>query len=172
MTIHGSGTPIYASEIQAEFGGGNPFYISNYYAGGPYVPAGTVGQFGAIPSSGAISLWHFYGASSYQFTGNLVAGTNQAWRGFWYDNSMGTLTPTAALGTDIRACMWNTNGSFHFYLWANIGNQGFDRLIINGSFVLYRSSASYSTFAGGSAWTWGGTSNPFTTGANHTLNLA
>lgn len=56
--------PISFSDIQAEFGGTDPISLSEYYAGGAYVPAGTTGTNGAVPSSGAISLFNFYGTSS------------------------------------------------------------------------------------------------------------
>jgi hypothetical protein len=49
-------------DVQAEFGGATPASFNEYYAGGAYVPAGTAGVNGAIPSSGAISLWNFYGS--------------------------------------------------------------------------------------------------------------
>lgn len=64
MTLQSSG-PIKASEIQAEFGGSGVFRLSDYYAGGSIVPAGTVGDGGPIPSSGTISFSDFYGASNF-----------------------------------------------------------------------------------------------------------
>lgn len=64
MTLQTSG-PIKASEIEAEFGGTPPFRLSDYYAGGPNVPAGTSGPGGAVPSSGAISFSDFYGTSNF-----------------------------------------------------------------------------------------------------------
>lgn len=51
--------------ISGEFGGSAPFSLSNYYAGGPNVPAGTVGDGGPIPSSGPIAFSDFYGASAF-----------------------------------------------------------------------------------------------------------
>ena len=57
------------SQIQAEFGGTNPALLSEYYAGGTYstgggrVPAGATGTYGAIASSGTISIQQFYGSS-------------------------------------------------------------------------------------------------------------
>lgn len=60
MTIQSSG-PIKFSELQTEFGGSNPVSLSEYYAGGAYVPAGTSGVNGAVPTSGALALSKFYG---------------------------------------------------------------------------------------------------------------
>jgi hypothetical protein len=63
MPLPSSG-PLTLANIQTEFGGANPISLSEYYAGGAYVPAGTTGTYGAVPSSGAISIRNFYGTSS------------------------------------------------------------------------------------------------------------
>lgn len=63
MAIPSSGA-ISLSTIQTEFGGANPISLSEYYAGGGLVPAGTSGTYGAVPSSGAISIQNFYGTSN------------------------------------------------------------------------------------------------------------
>ena len=59
MTLQASGA-ITLADIQTEFGGANPISLSEYYAGGGLVPAGT----GSIPTSGLISIGTFYGTSS------------------------------------------------------------------------------------------------------------
>lgn len=61
--------PISLGDIQTTFvGGSNPISMSEYYAGGGYVPSGTVGYPGGvstpIPSSGVISMANFYGAKN------------------------------------------------------------------------------------------------------------
>ena len=63
MTLPSSG-PLTLANIQTEFGGSNPISLSEYYAGGSYVPAGTSGTYGAVPSSGTISIRNFYGTSN------------------------------------------------------------------------------------------------------------
>lgn len=63
MPLPSSG-PLTLADIQTEFGGTNPISLSEYYAGGAYVPAGTTGTYGAVPSSGAISIRNFYGTSN------------------------------------------------------------------------------------------------------------
>jgi hypothetical protein len=63
MAIPASG-PLALTDIQTEFGGANPIGLNEYYAGGSYVPAGTSGTYGAVPSSGAISIQNFYGTSN------------------------------------------------------------------------------------------------------------
>jgi hypothetical protein len=63
MAIPSSGD-ISLTTIQAEFGGANPISLSEYYAGGGQVPSGTTGTYGAVPSSGALSIQQFYGTSN------------------------------------------------------------------------------------------------------------
>lgn len=63
MTLPSSG-PLSLADIQTEFGGSNPISLSEYYAGGGLVPAGTTGTYGAVPSSGTISIQNFYGTSN------------------------------------------------------------------------------------------------------------
>jgi hypothetical protein len=78
MPLPSSG-PLTLANIQTEFGGANPISLNEYYAGGAYVPAGTSGTYGAVPSSGTISIRNFYGTTAvtinlgsydvYDFTG-------------------------------------------------------------------------------------------------------
>jgi len=65
MALQTSGA-ISLAQVQAEFGGGNPISMSEYYQGGSYVP--TSSSFGKgsevnifIPSSGQVSMSNFYG---------------------------------------------------------------------------------------------------------------
>ena len=54
---------ISASSIQTEFGGSNPISLSEYYAGGVNVPAGTANATSVlIPSSGTLRFSNFSGA--------------------------------------------------------------------------------------------------------------
>lgn len=68
MTLQTSGA-ITLAQIQTEFGGADPISMSEYYAGGAYVPSGTSGTNGAVPTSGQISFSQFYGTSDVVFTG-------------------------------------------------------------------------------------------------------
>jgi hypothetical protein len=52
------------NDIAGEFGGSTPHSLSEYYAGGGLVPSGTTGTYGAVPSSGQISIQNFYGTSN------------------------------------------------------------------------------------------------------------
>ena len=64
MAIPSSGA-ISLNTIATEFGGSTPHSISEYYAGGGLVPAGTSGTNGPVPSSGQIAFSNFYGTSNY-----------------------------------------------------------------------------------------------------------
>lgn len=55
--------PLSLSALQTEFGGTNPISVSEYYAGGANVPAGTSGSSGLIPSSGQLSIRAFYNSA-------------------------------------------------------------------------------------------------------------
>lgn len=78
MSIPSSG-PLTLTTIQTEFGGSNPASLSEYYAGGGLVPSGTSGAYGAVPSSGQISIQNFYGtqalvhgSATYTASGNFT----------------------------------------------------------------------------------------------------
>lgn len=128
MALPSSGA-LSLSNIQTEFGGSNPIGLSEYYAGGAYVPAGTSGTYGAVPSSGAISIRNFYGtskvtltipASTITITGNVsgsvygTAGAKLAF-GYWGDGSYGQLVE----GNNTSLGNWVTPGSamsnYEFY---------------------------------------------------------
>lgn len=64
MTLPTTGA-LSINDIATEFGGSTPHSLSEYYAGGGLVPAGTTGTYGAVPSSGAITIQNFYGTSNY-----------------------------------------------------------------------------------------------------------
>lgn len=100
MTLQSSG-PLKASEIQAEFGGSNPFRLSDYYAGGPNVPAGAEGDNGPIPSSGLIKFSDFYGAPSNVAPDAVVLGG-------LFEHS--TISATASVGYRL-----NVNGEEEAY---------------------------------------------------------
>lgn len=71
MALPTSGT-LTLAQIQTEFGGSNPISLSEYYAGGANVPSGTSGTNGAVPSSGTISVWNFYGTAKVSIDPRLV----------------------------------------------------------------------------------------------------
>ena len=58
MTLPVSGA-LSLADIQTEFGGSNPVGLDEYYRGGAYVTANNT----SVPTSGAISVSNFYGAT-------------------------------------------------------------------------------------------------------------
>ena len=72
MTLPASGI-IKLSDIQTEFGGANPIGLSEYYRGGAYVTSNNT----SVPTSGAISLTNFYGATNV-FSFTILSSTQDA----------------------------------------------------------------------------------------------
>ena len=70
MALPGSGV-ITLNDLKTEFGGPTSPSLSDYYRGGTYVP--NISANSAVPTSGAISLSNFYGASN-----QLVNITNRS----------------------------------------------------------------------------------------------
>ncbi len=60
MPLPGSG-PISLGDLRTEFSGPTPHSLTDYYRGGAYVPDSPANI--GVPTSGAISLTDFYGAS-------------------------------------------------------------------------------------------------------------
>ena len=77
MTLPVYPNAISLNDVKTEFGGTTPVSLSQYYAGGSLVAAGTLGYPGgvatAIPTSGAISLDNFHGAAKVTYTANWTA---------------------------------------------------------------------------------------------------
>jgi len=63
MALPTSGN-ISLNDIKAEFGGNASPKLTDYLAGGSFVPAGTSGTNGAVPSSPPIAITDFYGTSA------------------------------------------------------------------------------------------------------------
>ena len=114
MALPSSGA-LAITNIQTEFGGSNPAGMSEYYAGGSYVPAGTSGDNGAIPSSGTIQISDFYGAPydwrSSQFTTRSASASTSlliaAARAYVYVYSDGYY----------RVYTYDGNSSYNEYKW-------------------------------------------------------
>lgn len=79
MTLPTSG-PLSLNDIKGEFGGPTSPSLGDYYAGGSYVPSGTSGTYGAVPSSGTISIQNFYGTTNaiVNFVNESVYANNNA----------------------------------------------------------------------------------------------
>lgn len=168
MALPSSG-PISLADIQTEFGGSNPISLSEYYAGGAYVQAGATGTYGAVPSSGAISLRDFYGTSK-TITRTVTVGIKSD--PIVYLQGYGASTaPLGAYGsisdqafgltsaTVVEITIVNSTNVL-FRLAGSQPNSGFSKITIGTSDFL-RTNASYTVDAGYTYWTWNGVSNPF-----------
>lgn len=107
MTLPSSG-PLSIGDISGEFGGVPPLPLSDYYAGGPFVPAGTIGDNGPIPSAGEIKISDFYGSAftiAFVLTSVDLGGGNS----FGFKAGVGgNIAPPTLLGQTIDEL---TNGS-------------------------------------------------------------
>ena len=73
--------PISLQTIQQEYGGpASPIPINSYYAGGAYVPAGTTGNLGPIPTAGTVSFDHYRGSAAGPPPSGVV-GINNTYNG-------------------------------------------------------------------------------------------
>jgi hypothetical protein len=76
-------------DIQNEFGGSNPIQLTEYYAGGANVPAGTAG----VPSSGTIAMGDLRGKSKATPVNISVSNTSRSEGSFFIVN----VSPTSTL---------------------------------------------------------------------------
>lgn len=92
MALPTSG-PLTLADIQGEFGGINPIGLDEYYAGGGLVPPGTSGTYGAVPTSGQISIKNFYGTTAVvvDFSDQYIiaADFGYAQAGYWIAGATG-----------------------------------------------------------------------------------
>lgn len=140
MAIPASGV-ISLSTVQTEFGGANPISINEYYAGGTYVPAGTSGTYGAVPSSGTISLQNFYGTA---------AGYT-----YWYLNQTSSAgNSKGASGIDGSGNLYTANnGSSNaptFTKVATLGAAQFSRRFTSGYYAGMATAPSGNSYISGS----------------------
>jgi hypothetical protein len=122
MTLPSSGA-LSLADIQGEFGGANPIGLNEYYAGGGLVPAGTTGTNGAVPSSGAISIYNFYGTS------NILPLR-------WGDTGSTYHAPIVVYGgtygTEQASITATTGGAFNFFVPTDAGGDGFYTTFVGG----------------------------------------
>lgn len=118
MTIPASG-PISSTDLQTEFGGQNPINLGDYYAGGLYVGANTIGTNGPVPASGPISLSDFYGTSRLTTTVNYIATQNVIGQ---YITSADGITWTARNWPDSNVWFWVARGTDKWVAFPESGN--------------------------------------------------
>jgi hypothetical protein len=129
MAIPSSG-PLSLTTIQTEFGGSNPIGLSEYYAGGGLVPAGTTGTYGAVPSSGTISIQNFYGTSnvyainnSLRFRRSVSAHLSRTSSFSGTTNTISFWIKRGELGTRQVIFGWSDNSSNALYFQFDTSNR-------------------------------------------------
>lgn len=179
MALQTSGA-ITLSDIQTEFGGSNPISLSEYYAGGLYVPSGTSGTNGAVPTSGEIAVSDFYGTQSGititvtegSFANAVHTGygfhTNGALVNINYATNYGSVSPTTYEGATIKAIVRlvakndnNPPPGFYVVLSGNRPQNFFTSIDVQGYGTLLSSNATYAYLTGNPAgartrWGWTG----------------
>jgi hypothetical protein len=129
MALPSSG-PLSLADIQTEFGGSNPISLSEYYAGGGLVPPGTTGTYGAVPSSGEISIRNFYGTAATGPLSIIISPSSL------YNIFSGTGTVTSDPATGIAS---GGSGGYS-YAWTFVSGNSYT---INNPFT---DTATFSTF--------------------------
>jgi hypothetical protein len=129
MAIPSSG-PLSLTTIQTEFGGTNPIGLSEYYAGGGLVPAGTTGTYGAVPSSGTISIQNFYGTAnvyainnSLRFRRSVSAHLSRTSSFSGTTNTISFWIKRGELGTRQVIFGWSDNSSNALYFQFDTSNR-------------------------------------------------
>ena len=125
MTLPASG-PLAMTDIQTEFGGTNPIGLNEYYAGGGLVPPGTSGTYGAVPSSGALSIQNFYGTSNY-----IPVYIEELFSTYVYTGNLSTQTITN--GIDLAG-----EGGLVWFKWRSGGNDLISNYLLDSSRPLNR----------------------------------
>lgn len=165
MPLPSSG-PLTLANIQTEFGGSNPISLSEYYAGGGLVPAGTSGTYGAVPSSGTISIRNFYGTSNFLDQQTITTGGYgpdpfdpevEAVRGYIQGSYGSCVDGTSNIysGATIAQFLWRGSAGYVFNVNGSFANSGWTTLTIvgNGTRVLTRASAFFVRSVS-TSWTW------------------
>lgn len=173
MTLPTTGA-ISLAMLRDEYGQGNPVRLGDYYAGGGIVPSGSGGYNGAIPTSGAISLWNFRGHTAPPpyldqqtiTVGNSFTYYQQRW-GYYSVWSLGSVsdgTSNIYGGQTIQGLMWSSSGLFQYFQEgtpASISNSGWSTLTVGGLSLGRAGASQFNQYSTNSVWVWSGTANPF-----------
>lgn len=191
MTLPSSGQ-ISLAQIHTEFGGPAPYSLFNYYRGGSYVPNTSTNS--KVPTSGAISLEDFYGASaapattSYTVTFGSIRAGYQGYTEVGYDLSwgIGSIHPTQYLNNSyvISAMAFSVIFSgyeeFLFQLsgFGTGSNSGWTTITAvdgsNKTWTFNRTSMTYTAGSGSTNQTWQASSgiNPnFANGSSYIFTI-
>lgn len=116
MALPSSG-PLSLADIQTEFGGSNPIGMNEYYAGGAYVPSGTIGTYGAVPTSGTISIRNFYGTQKFSISGGSTSVSGS-------DTRLGAGSKTVTTSSASAGTIVGGTAPFS-YLWEYVSGDTF-----------------------------------------------
>ena len=175
-----SSAPISITDLVTEFGGDAPHSLTEYYRGGSLVPNTTANN--SVPTSGAISLTNFFGATNTQTTGNYTIGIAASIIGlgisvFGFNangqaGSFGSISTNTIdfSGFDVTiGGVYASSGQLFFYVTSHVDNSGWISMTLGGT-TYNRTDASYaqanSSFFGGdyTSWIWGASSAIATSG--------
>jgi len=163
-----SSAPIDIGDLVTEFGGDAPHSLTEYYRGGSLVPNTTANN--SVPTSGAISLTDFFGASATTGTddrtltigsgtfGGFIAGYGFASAAASIGSGFGSISSNtiefSGFNVTIEAVYFLIN-QIYFRASTNPGNSGWTSMTV-GSTVFNRTDATYNS---GTIATWSWTSS-------------
>jgi hypothetical protein len=172
-----SSAPIDIGDLVTEFGGSTPHSLTEYYRGGSLVPNTTANN--SVPTSGAISLTDFFGATATSGTNDRTLTIGSGYIGFFtafgfetvITSGFGAISDSSiafsGFNVTIEAVYWTANQIF-FRASTNPGNSGWTSMTV-GSTVFNRTDAN---FVGGSSvntWSWS-SSNVIGTSGTQTVS--
>ena len=172
MAVRSSIPVSLVADIVGEFGGSTPHSLTEYYRGGSLVPNITVNN--GVPTSGAISLTDFFGATDTQTTGDYTItigsgniGLGVTVHGFDANGQAGSFgsISTNTIGFDgfnvtIGGVYETQYDQLTFYVTSHVDNSCWISMTVGGT-VFNRTDASYtqansSVFGGDyTSWLWG-----------------
>ena len=169
-----SSAPIDIGDLVTEFGGDAPHSLTEYYRGGSLVPNITANN--GVPTSGAISLTDFFGATDTQTTGDYtitigssIIGLGVGVTGFDANGQVGSFGSISTNTIDFSGFdvtiggVYATSSQLRFYVTSHVDNSGWISMTLGGT-TYNRTDAGYaqasSSFFGGdyTSWTWGASS--------------
>lgn len=119
MTLPNTNQPISASQIRTEYGGSNPFTITQYYRGGSLVYNCAANQY--VPTSGKISIADFWTAANPIWVGVFSSGTSGTKTGYSLTDGYGSVSR-----------VYGTVTLNHLYYDSATGLTYFDTTAVNG----------------------------------------
>lgn len=175
MTLPSSGA-LSLNDIKGEFGGPTSPSLHDYYAGGAYVPSGTSGTNGPVPTSGQIDINVFHGTSAaenHTLTAGVTSDKLFSYYGF-QTGIIGAFSPGTSAkigGNTVNICEWVSSNVILFQVNAIVLQSAFTTLTVPGASYA-TASATFSSGSGVSTWQWSESTNRFpSNGSNYTVSI-